>query len=387
METRMASSLEHGKDREADRVLLGDVTLRDEHLLARDPRLLADRLGHEVWRSGALPRAACLALAGELELLGVDLIEAGFGNTMEEGTALSAVASRFQQSGPIVSGLVKASGSRDRLQATADAVSCAARGRVHLYIDTDELTREAERQRDAVPRAVERSVAAIELTRRYVEDIEFSPPQVAPEAAEIAAEWARAALAAGARTINIRSGSSDDPTSYRELVRKVRRLVDPAPDIVFSADPFVPGLRGGEALNVATACAEAAMEAGYRQLKCAFHGIAATPGHPSLELLAFQIWLRGRLHGDPSWTGVDTRRLLPASKAVAAAKALDLPPTQPLVGENTSAPSPADFPVDPVERALSAAATRIVLEGLGVQIPGWLTEYEKPDVSMTRRPE
>ena len=370
---------ENGKGREANRVLIADTTLRDEHLLARNPRLLSDRPGREVWRSCALSRARRLELVRELEALGVDIIEAGFGNTIEETAVLSAVAAQFERSGPIVSGLVSASASRDRLQATAEAVARAARGRVHLYVDTDELIAEAARCRDAAPRALERSLAAIGLVRRHVEDVEFSPPQATVEAAEIAAQWARAAIEAGARTINVRSGACVDPGSYFALTRKVRRLSAPSPGVIFSADPYVAGLRGGEALNVATACAEAAMEAGCSQLKCAFHGIAATPGHPPLELLSFRIWLRRRLQGDRLWTGIDTGRLLSTSRAVAEAKALDLPCTQPLVGKSTVAPSPSDFPPEPVERALTATATRIVLDGLGARIPPWLDEYANPN--------
>jgi hypothetical protein len=55
-----------------------------------------------------------------------------------------------------------------------------------------------------------------------------------------------------------------------------------------------------------------------------------------------------------------------------------LPTTQPLLGEDVTAPTPASFPEDPLERALNATAIRIVLKGLGVPIPAWLDQYADP---------
>lgn len=357
----------------SDQVLIADTTLRDEYLIARAPRLASNRAGDGVWRKRALSGNDLLALARVLADLPVDVIEAGFGDRPEEGAALSAVASQFKEAGPIVSGIVKISADPRRLSAVAEAVSCAARGRVHLFVDASEVLAAGRRGHSA--RLVEQVVAAIERVRGYVDDVEFSPPRALPEGAAEAAAWAQVAVDAGARTINVRSAEgSADPQSYLAVLNEFQAL-KASSEVVLSADPFVSDLRDTEALNAATRCAEVALEAGCRQVKCAFHGVAGTPGHPSLELLAFRTWLRNHLSQSPLWTNLDTTRLLRASSAVAGAKGFDLPPSQPLLGKDTIEPCPADFPEDPVERALTATATRIVFEGLGIEAPAWLEDF------------
>jgi 2-isopropylmalate synthase len=311
--------------------------------------------------------------------LGVDVIEAGFGDSDEGTEAIALLAKRFSKTGPRVSGLVSASGPRERVKATVEAVAPARKPRVHLYADTGELTDGAGRLRPDAGRALDKALAAVEYVRRRGCEVEFSPPRTSLEAVEIAAGWTRAAIDAGAQTINFRSNSGcERPEDYLALLAELRRLAPPPRDVTVSADPFAQHARGSGALNQATASAEAALEVGCRQVKCAFHGIAATPGHPSLELLAFQIWLRGRLRESRLWTGVDTARLVATSEVVAAAKGLEVPPSQPLVGKETIAPSPAELPDDPIERVLVATATRLVLSGLGLSIPLWLEEAAVP---------
>jgi len=50
-------------------------------------------------------------------------------------------------------------------------------------------------------------------------------------------------------------------------------------------------------------------------------------------MLAFQMWLGHRLGESHLTTGIDTTRLLEVSNIITAAKGVDLPPSQPLLGE------------------------------------------------------
>jgi 2-isopropylmalate synthase len=363
------------------RVLIADTTLRDEHLISGDPWLLAERGGLDVWRSRPLPLGTRIEVARELAALGVDVIEAGFAEAPESAAAIRALASEFEEEGPIVSGLVNAFAEPEHLREAAQAVAAADRPRVHIYANASDLVDETGDHRRRPPILLAEALTAIECLKGEVDDIEFSPPQTNVEAIEVAAVWARGAIEAGARTINLRCVlDGPEPEPSLALISELRRLV-PLAGVTLSADLFASHLRGAEAFNLATGCAEAALEAGCGQVKCAFHGIAATPGHPSLEMLAFQTWLRNHLHESHLWTSVDTTRLLRTSSVVAAAKGFELPPSQPLVGEDTTAPDPADFPEDPVERALTATATRIVFKGLGIPTPAWLDEFVDPATS------
>jgi 2-isopropylmalate synthase len=314
------------------RVLIADTTLRDEHLVSGDPYLLAERGGLDVWRSRPLPLEARLELARELAALGVDVIETGFAETADSAAAIRALASELAEDGPIVSGLVSAFAAPEHLREAVQTVAAARRPRVHVYVNASDLVDGAGNHRRRPPILLAEALAAIECLKAEVEDIEFSPPRTSVEAIEVAAVWVRGAIEAGARTINLRSVlDGPEPEPSLALISELRRLV-PLEGVTLSADLFASHLRGPEALSVATGCAEAALEAGCRQVKCAIHGIAATPGHPSLEVLALRTWLRKHLHESHLWTNVDTTKLLRAGNAVAAAKGFDLPPSQPPLG-------------------------------------------------------
>ena len=360
------------------RVAIADTTIRDEHLLGADPRLLADQELADIWRSSPLDVAGRLVIAKELAGLGVDVIEAGFAATAAGAETIRAVAAEMAEEGPVVSGLVSAFAGREQLREAAEAVSAANRSRIHAIVDPSDLVDDLGAFRRRPADLLDETTAAIEQLRAGVDEVEFSPPQASIEAVGLVAAWTRAAIEAGATTINLRCVlDSPEPEPSLALISELRRLV-PLGGVTLSADLFARELRGGEAFVVATGCAEAALEAGCRQVKCAFHGVAATPGHPSLEMLAFQAWLRNRLRESHLWTDVDTTRLLRASGVIANAKGIQLPPSQPLVGEDTTSPHPSDFPEDPFERALTATSIRIVLEGLGLEVPQWLDEFSDP---------
>ncbi len=358
-----------------ERVLIADTTLRDEHLVARDPRLLADKSLTEIWRSNALAIAKRVVVARHLAALGVDVIEAGFGDTTSGLNAVHALACEFQDEGPVVSGLVRTMGSLDQIDATWEAVSAAARPRIHLYTSASDLVDDFGHLRTDPQRLFDGARAAIERAKSYTDDVEFSPPRTASSDVEIIAEWTQVAIDQGVRTINIRAAEEyANPDGYRAVLLELLRLAPQCQDVTLSADVFIPHLRGAEAMNEAVECAEAAVQAGCRQVKCAFHGVAGTPGHAPLELIAFNIWLRNHLRERALSTHIDTRRILATSDVVADAKGYDVPPSQPLVGSEATDPQRANFADDPLERALTADSFRIVLRALGRPIPAWLNE-------------
>jgi 2-isopropylmalate synthase len=358
-----------------ERVLIADTTLRDEHLVARDPRLLADKSLTEIWRSNTLPIAKRVVVARQLAALGVDVIEAGFGDTTSGLDAIHALACEFQDEGPVVSVLVRTMGSLDQIDASWKAVSAAARPRIHLYTSASDLVDDFGHFRTDPQRLFDDARAAIERAKSYTGDVEFSPPRTASSDVEIIAEWTQVAINEGVRTINVRTTDEyATPEGYRAVLLELSRLAPQCQDVTLSADPFVAHLRGAEAMAAALECAETAVGAGCRQVKCAFHGVAGTPGHAPLELIAFNVWLRNHLGKSALWTHTDTRRILATSDVVADAKGYDVPPSQPLVGSEATNPQRANFADDPLERALAADSFRIVLRALGRPIPAWLDE-------------
>jgi 2-isopropylmalate synthase len=324
-------------------ILIADTTFRDEQRLRHNPGLLADQAQVEIWRSAALPVARRVQLARRLAELGVDLVEAGFGNSSDDLPILRAVSSEFEDGGPIVSALVRTLGPDESIAGAGKAVSVAARPRLHLITGAEELVDDRGRFRQPPEQLLDAGRSAVARALQITGDVEFSPPRATKAAVEIAAAWAQMAIEEGAKTINVRTTEAyTDPAGFRAFLRELMLLVPGSRGVNFSADVFVPQLRGRQALDAALACAEAAIEEGCCQVKCAVHGIAATPGHVPLEILAFNIWLRKQFGESELWTNFNPKRLLCTSESIAAAKGFDIPPTQPLVGRSPTAPSRID---------------------------------------------
>jgi len=367
--------------RNAEQVRIADTTLRDEHLVAADPRLVTTRTLRDIWRSNPLSVETRRKLAQQLSALHVDVLEAGIGDTAAGLDAIRELAQELSEGGPVVSGLVRALADHAMLDTTGQALAIADRSRIHLYTATSDLLDEDGYFRSQPLQLLDAALRNIAHAHTYTADVEFSPPQVGPEHVELIAEWAAAAVNEGARTINIRTFSAaTNPSEYGEILQALKSHA-PSDDVVWSGDVFIPHLRGTEALNVAVRCAEEAIEAGCRQIKCAMHGIAGTPGHVPLELIAFGIWLRNHTQTSQLWTSIYMHELISTSDLVADAKGTDIPPTQPLVGSDVIEPKRDQFPAEPKERVESARAHSLVLICLGQPIPQWLHEWaSEPDI-------
>jgi 2-isopropylmalate synthase len=362
-------------------VLIADTSLRDEHLVAADPRLVATSTLRDIWRSNPLSVETRRKLALQLSALHVDVLEAGIGDTTTGLDAMHEIARELRGDGPIVSGLARALGDDTMLDAAGRALAIADRFRIHLYTATSDLLDEQGYFRSQPLQLLDSARRNVAQARTYTADVEFSPPQVGPEHIELIAEWTAAAVDEGAGTINIRTFSTATaPNEYRETLQDLKSRA-PRDDVVWSGDVFIPHLRGAEALSVAVRCAEEAIEAGCRQIKCAMHGIAGTPGHAPLELIAFGIWFRNHIQTSQLWTSIDMHKLIDTSDIVADAKGADIPPTQPLVGSDVIEPKRDQFPDEPKERAAAAQAHSLVLACLGQPAPQWLHDWASdPDI-------
>jgi 2-isopropylmalate synthase len=311
---------------EPERVAIADTTIRDEHLPSAENRLLVDRYQAEIWRSRSTPLDKRVLVARQLGSLGVDVIEAGFAESSEGPAPLRAVADQFRDGGPVVSATIRTMAGEESLARCWRAVSVAARPRLHLFTAAADLSDPWGRLRMSPARLLDDARRAVARAVARAEEVEFSPPRTEKNAIDVAAEWTEAAIEEGARVINIRTTDEyADPEGFRAVIEEMARLAPASTEVVLSADPFVPHLRGTEATLAALACATAALDAGCRQLKCAFNGIAATPGHVPLELAAFEIWSRNQLGESGLRTGLEMSKLLATAELIAEAKGVELP--------------------------------------------------------------
>src|SRR3984893_9894380 len=138
----------------AERIYIFDTTLRDGEQSPGCSMTVPEKL----------------KMAAQLVDLGVDILEAGF-PIASDGDFESVQAISRQFSKARVAALARCS-TLD-IERAAKALENAARPRIHTFIATSDihLKYKLKRTREQV---LDEAVAAVELARRYVDDVEFS---------------------------------------------------------------------------------------------------------------------------------------------------------------------------------------------------------------------
>ena len=263
-----------------------------------------------------------LAIARQLAESGVDVIEAGFpASSSAEREAVAQVAGQVR--GARICALARA--VADDVAAAGEALRAAQASRIHVFISSSEvqLDHQLHKSRSQVRARV---TAMVQAARQWTDDVEFSPMDATRADPDFVVELARAAVSAGARTINLPDTvGAALPEQVAALVRRVRGALAGVGDVCIS-------FHGQDDLGLATANALAAVTAGARQLEVAVNGIGERAGNTAFEEVALAL----RVHGEA--LGVRTRLELEGiwglSRLVAERSGIPLPPNKAVVGSN-----------------------------------------------------
>ena len=167
----------------SDRLIIFDTTLRDGE---QAPGI-------------ALSPDDKVAIATQLAKLKVDVIEAGFAaSSPGDFESVSRIAAEV--SGPVIASLART--HPDDIDRAADALKAADRKRIHVFISTSpiHMDRMLRMTPDEVMDAI---VESVRRARRYADDVEFSPQDATRSDPDFVIATCRAAVEAGATTINI----------------------------------------------------------------------------------------------------------------------------------------------------------------------------------------
>src|SRR6202043_2164872 len=138
-----------------------------------------------------------LQVAGLLDAMGVDIIEAGFPVTSEgDFEAVLAIAKRMKRAS--VAGLARAA-AKD-IDRCAEALRAALRPRIHLFISTSPLHMKYKLQRQP-DEVLEMVAASVARARNLVADVEWSAEDGTRSEIEFLCRCVEAAIKAGATTI------------------------------------------------------------------------------------------------------------------------------------------------------------------------------------------
>ncbi len=295
--------------RDPDRVLIFDTTLRDG----------------EQSPGCSMTQPEKLRVARTLAELGVDVIEAGF-PVASRGDWESVQAIAREVHGPIVAGLARCNaGDIDRAWT---AIRDADRPRLHVFLATSAIHRE-HKLNMAKDEIIRMAVEGVKIARGLCEDVEFSPEDASRTELEFLAEVVEAAIEAGATTINVPDTVGYTvPEEFFEVFDYLKRNVRGANDVIFSVHCH-------DDLGMAVANSLAAVRAGARQIECTINGIGERAGNCSLEEVVMALKTREGYFG--LHTGIDSKRLYPASRLLSSITGMPIPRNKAIIGENAFA--------------------------------------------------
>jgi 2-isopropylmalate synthase len=264
-----------------------------------------------------------LKVAGKLVDLGVDILEAGFPIASQgDFEAVDAVSREY----PWVQVAALARTTRLDIERAAKALEKARRPRIHTFIATSDIHLKYKLKKTQ-QEVLEDAVAAVELARSYVDDVEFSAEDGARTSAEFLEEISKAVVAAGARTVNIPDTVGySTPDEYGEIIGRVVKAL---------GDTAIVSVHCHDDLGLAVANSLAAVRAGARQIECTINGIGERAGNCSLEEVVMV--MKTRHDRFPFTTGIHTEHLYPASQALASVITFGPQPNKAIVGANAFA--------------------------------------------------
>ncbi|MEP6539506.1 MAG: 2-isopropylmalate synthase, partial [Bryobacteraceae bacterium] len=261
-----------------------------------------------------------LRMAEKLVALGVDILEAGFPIASEgDFQAVDAVSREF----PWIQVAALARANTLDVERAARSLAQAKRPRIHTFIATSDIHLQYKLKKSR-QQVLDAAVAAVELARRHVDDVEFSAEDATRTDPDYLEEVCRAVVAAGARTVNLPDTVGFSvPQEYAALIgRMVKALGDTAIVSVHCHDD----------LGLAVANSLAAVEAGARQIECTINGIGERAGNCSLEEIV--MIMNTRRDRVPYHTGIVTEHLFPASQMLESIITFGPQPNKAIVGKN-----------------------------------------------------
>ena len=236
-----------------DRVVIFDTTLRDG----------------EQSPGATMTHDEKLEIAGLLDEMGVDIIEAGFPIASEgDFRAVSEISRRTQNA--VICGLARA--QLKDIDRCWEAVKGAKRPRIHTFIGTSELHR-------AIPglsmdEMADRIHETVTHARNLCDNVQWSPMDATRTEWDYLCRVVEIAIKAGASTINI-----PDTVGYTAPVESadlIRRLIETVP----GADEVVFATHCHNDLGMATANSLAAVAGARGRSNARSTALASGPGTP-----------------------------------------------------------------------------------------------------------
>ncbi len=273
-----------------------------------------------------LNKAQKTVIAEQLDLLGVDIIEAGFPVSSPGDFASVEAVSKIVKNATVC-GLSRS--VENDIKTAAEALKYAKMPRIHTGIGTSDshIKFKFNSNRDAI---IERAVAAVRYAKSFVEDIEFYAEDAGRTDNEYLAKVCEAVIKAGATVLNI-----PDTTGYclpHEYGAKIRYLKENVKGI----EKATLSCHCHNDLGLATANSIEGAINGAGQIECTINGIGERAGNTALEEVVMIMKQHPNLKLD---TNINPSMLYGISQLVSDNMGIYTQPNKAIVGANAFAHS------------------------------------------------
>jgi 2-isopropylmalate synthase len=292
-----------------DRVYIFDTTLRDGEQSPGCSMNLNEKL----------------RLARQLELLRVDVIEAGFPITSDgDFEAVKAIAQTVKTC--TIAGLARAV-PKD-IDRAWEAIQHAAKPRIHTFIATSDLhlKYKLKKTREQV---FEDAVAAVKRAKSLSPEVEFSCEDASRSDIDYLCKIVEAVIEAGATIVNLPDTVGYAvPDEYGAMFKIVRARVPNIHKAILSSHCH-------DDLGLAVANSIAAIQNGVRQVECTINGIGERAGNASLEEIVMAIKTRHEHLGVV--TNIKTEEIYKSSRQLSSLTGMMVQRNKAIVGANAFA--------------------------------------------------
>ena len=267
-----------------------------------------------------------LILAEKIDILGVDIIEAGF-PISSPGDFKSVVEISKIIKNASVCALSRA--NKKDIDVAAESLKHAKRPRIHTGIGTSEIhiKHKFNSNKDSI---IDIAKRAVSHAKKYIEDVEFYAEDAGRTENSFLAKVCEEVIKSGATVLNI-----PDTTGYclpSEYGEKIKYLIENVKGI----DNVTISCHCHNDLGLATANSIYGVLNGARQIECTINGVGERAGNTSLEEVVMILRQHSDLNLD---TNINSKLLNETSQKVSELMGMPVQPNKAIVGSNAFAHS------------------------------------------------
>lgn len=263
-----------------------------------------------------------VAMAKQLEMLRVDIIEAGFAIASPGDFKSVQGIARAVKDARVAS----LSRTLDKdIFASYEALKDAVSPRIHTFIATSEIHMR-HKLKMTPDQVVENAVRAVEYASSLISDVEFSCEDATRSDKEFLYRIIQAVIDAGATVVNIPDTVGyATPMEMYNLINDIRMNV---PNIHRAS----LAVHCHNDLGLGVANSLYAVMAGADQIECTMNGIGERAGNAALEEIVMALQTRKDLYG--ATTRIDTTQIMKASRLLSSITGVQVQPNKAIVGAN-----------------------------------------------------